>query len=580
MEYSAIQPPEQVWALRCSEKWLGDPQPPPQNPSRRVTERIKAQPNLNVRDATLSGRLQADEKNNEYLAPTACHIDMDSRGQRTNPRVKQDNYDLRDPTIAEWARKVREVEKSFDTDSVIICAFLREGGRPTISMCCGCARVEGQDQLGLSAMHPVRDKWRVHKDSKDRQVLFLDLNCCEGKQWRGSFCQTPWQNTGTAPAILSKGRILPETSDDVYDSSASSLSLDLSSPPPPACYARASPPENRTALEKMSSSASASSLSASSFSHAAPRLLRYCDPSAACNLRVEPLQNALRAQLHQGTLPHRVGRNSRHPRHAHRPPLPASCKFPDGSDYHTLPMLQDTTPGAEFVLGDLLDIACYLASRAAAWGGGGLFPMDSTRHGLDYSSPHIHDAVGIAPLSTREATAPDLALRLQAPLFRLSFTPGAHCLHARTAHILGTEMDPQQLSSAESLSCILSTPTRPQQRPFPARCPRPALPRPRPPPTCCAFAYAYPWSLTAPSYRRLVCLLPHRHAARRAHSSRADNSLTSTHSLLIGPLPATRFPPGSHLTAINAIIGLDIMDMHFEDNALVQNHLKAAGDVR
>ncbi|KAJ7351223.1 hypothetical protein DFH08DRAFT_957556 [Mycena albidolilacea] len=62
-------------------------------------------------------------------------------------------------------------------------------------------------------------------------------------------------------------------------------------------------------------------------------------------------------------------------------------------------MLQDTTPGPEFILGDSLDIAGYLAS----------LPVDSTRHGLNYSSPHIHDAAGIAPLSTREATALDLA---------------------------------------------------------------------------------------------------------------------------------------------------------------------------
>ncbi|KAJ7351233.1 hypothetical protein DFH08DRAFT_923415 [Mycena albidolilacea] len=83
--------------------------------------------------------------------------------------------------------------------------------------------------------------------------------------------------------------------------------------------------------------------------------------------------------------------------HATRTALrcPASRKFPDGSDYHMLPMLQDTTPGAEFILGDSLDIAGYLASPRAT--------------GLDYSSPHIHDAAGIAPLSTREATAPDPA---------------------------------------------------------------------------------------------------------------------------------------------------------------------------
>jgi hypothetical protein len=77
-------------------------------------------------------------------------------------------------------------------------------------------------------------------------------------------------------------------------------------------------------------------------------------------------------------------------------------------------MLQDTTPGTEFVLGDLLDIAYYLASHAAAWGSSALFPVKSTRHGLNYSL-HIHDAAGIAPLSTCEATAPDLADYVETP---------------------------------------------------------------------------------------------------------------------------------------------------------------------
>ncbi|KAJ7697768.1 hypothetical protein B0H14DRAFT_2418075, partial [Mycena olivaceomarginata] len=108
-------------------------------------------------------------------------------------------------------------------------------------------------------------------------------------------------------------------------------------------------------------------------------------------------------------IPHQVGRNP--DIHATRTAFrcPASRKFPDGSDYHALPMPQDTIPGSEFVLGNSLDIARYLASRAAAWGGCALFPVNSTRHGLDYSSPHIDDAAGIAPLSAREATAPDLA---------------------------------------------------------------------------------------------------------------------------------------------------------------------------
>ncbi|KAJ7196655.1 hypothetical protein GGX14DRAFT_473135 [Mycena pura] len=88
---------------------------------------------------------------------------------------------------------------------------------------------------------------------------------------------------------------------------------------------------------------------------------------------------------------------------------PATRKFRDGSDYHTLPMLQDTSPGAELILGDSLDIACYLAPRAAAWGGGALFPVDSTRHGLDYSSPHLQAAMSFVPLSAREAASPDLA---------------------------------------------------------------------------------------------------------------------------------------------------------------------------
>ncbi|KAJ7268288.1 hypothetical protein C8J57DRAFT_1435749 [Mycena rebaudengoi] len=67
---------------------------------------------------------------------------------------------------------------------------------------------------------------------------------------------------------------------------------------------------------------------------------------------------------------------------------PASCKFFDGSDFHTLPMLQDTTPGTECVLGDSLDIACYLASPAAAWRSAALFPVDSTRQEYIPSSEH------------------------------------------------------------------------------------------------------------------------------------------------------------------------------------------------
>lgn len=74
---------------------------------------------------------------------------------------------------------------------------------------------------------------------------------------------------------------------------------------------------------------------------------------------------------------------------------PARRKFDDGSDFYTLPILQDPASGK--VLGDSFDIADYL-ENAFPDSGGCLFPPDSTRNGLDYESPH-KDTPFFAPLT-------------------------------------------------------------------------------------------------------------------------------------------------------------------------------------
>jgi glutathione S-transferase len=77
---------------------------------------------------------------------------------------------------------------------------------------------------------------------------------------------------------------------------------------------------------------------------------------------------------------------------------PATRKYNDGSEYCTLPMLQDQVSGE--VIGDSFDIAHYLDEKFPT-SGGCLFPSDSTRTGLDYESPH-RDSVFIVPLTTNE----------------------------------------------------------------------------------------------------------------------------------------------------------------------------------
>jgi glutathione S-transferase len=75
---------------------------------------------------------------------------------------------------------------------------------------------------------------------------------------------------------------------------------------------------------------------------------------------------------------------------------PATRKLDDGSDFYTLPMVQDPRSGK--VLGDTFDIANYLDDTFPD-SGGRLFPPDSTRTGLDYESPH-KDTMFYAPLTT------------------------------------------------------------------------------------------------------------------------------------------------------------------------------------
>uniref|UniRef100_A0A383V4R0 Uncharacterized protein n=1 Tax=Tetradesmus obliquus TaxID=3088 RepID=A0A383V4R0_TETOB len=73
-------------------------------------------------------------------------------------------------------------------------------------------------------------------------------------------------------------------------------------------------------------------------------------------------------------------------------------KHHDGSEYFTLPMIQDPASGR--VIGDSFDIAVYLEDTFPQ-SGGCLFPPDSTRTGLDYESPH-KDSSFLVPLSPQQ----------------------------------------------------------------------------------------------------------------------------------------------------------------------------------
>lgn len=78
--------------------------------------------------------------------------------------------------------------------------------------------------------------------------------------------------------------------------------------------------------------------------------------------------------------------------------VPPGRTFDDGTEYYTLPMLQDPASG-KFV-GDSFEIATYLEETFPNLGGC-LFPADSTHTGLDYESPN-KDSLFMAPLSSIE----------------------------------------------------------------------------------------------------------------------------------------------------------------------------------
>ncbi|CZS91705.1 uncharacterized protein RAG0_02221 [Rhynchosporium agropyri] len=79
---------------------------------------------------------------------------------------------------------------------------------------------------------------------------------------------------------------------------------------------------------------------------------------------------------------------------------PATRKFDDGSDFYTLPILEETISGK--LIGDSFDIANYAEDR---WPnrGGSLFPPNSTRTGLDYKSP-AQDTAFFAPLTSNKGS--------------------------------------------------------------------------------------------------------------------------------------------------------------------------------
>ncbi|KAF2997325.1 hypothetical protein E8E13_002680 [Curvularia kusanoi] len=76
---------------------------------------------------------------------------------------------------------------------------------------------------------------------------------------------------------------------------------------------------------------------------------------------------------------------------------PATRSFDDGSDFYTLPMLQDPTGKT---IGDSFDIANYLEDTYPG-SGGCLFPVNSTHTGLDYESPQKDQTI-LIPLTTNK----------------------------------------------------------------------------------------------------------------------------------------------------------------------------------
>ncbi|KAK0719367.1 hypothetical protein B0H67DRAFT_599168 [Lasiosphaeris hirsuta] len=74
--------------------------------------------------------------------------------------------------------------------------------------------------------------------------------------------------------------------------------------------------------------------------------------------------------------------------------IPACRKFQDGTDFFTLPIIQD--PATSALLGDSFDIAIYLQQTYPDAGAGDLFPPHPTA--LDFAPPAQADAI-MVPLS-------------------------------------------------------------------------------------------------------------------------------------------------------------------------------------
>ncbi len=79
---------------------------------------------------------------------------------------------------------------------------------------------------------------------------------------------------------------------------------------------------------------------------------------------------------------------------------PATCKFDNGSNFYTLPMMWDPALGT--VIGDSFDITNYLEDMFLDLGSC-LFPPDSTCTGLNYKSPS-KDTPFYVPLTSNQGS--------------------------------------------------------------------------------------------------------------------------------------------------------------------------------
>ena len=100
---------------------------------------------------------------------------------------------------------------------------------------------------------------------------------------------------------------------------------------------------------------------------------------------------------------------------------PATRKLDDGSDFFTLPMLQD--PASEQVIGDSFDIANYL-EHTFPNSGGRLFPLETTGTGLNYESQH-KDTAFYAPITSNQGSKNEAYAKFN---FHVDATFSAHVI--------------------------------------------------------------------------------------------------------------------------------------------------------